>query len=92
MKQQINPVMAIAAIVALVAIAGFFIWRGIAGEPRGNPATDLSIREGIQHTTKEIPSITGARPGMTAPDQQSGGGVSTPLMPSNGMTAPNTSH
>ena len=86
MKEKVNPAVAAVTIVVLVALASFFIWRGVQG-PSGNGTTDPAVKESIKKTTQEIPNAAGAAPGMTMPPQKSSG-VSTPLMPAGGMTAP----
>ena len=91
MKGKVNPVVATAIIVALVAIVGFSIWRGAevsrAGDgekPPGMPAeaaAEFSKRMGSANPTgaRNADTSNPTSGGATAP-----GGMSAP----GGMTAP----
>jgi hypothetical protein len=74
-KQNVNPAVAAAVIVCLVAAAGFFIWRGIASpytgeKPPGIPASasaHLGQITGGSGKTAPSASPTGGGPAINGP-------------------------
>jgi len=66
MKKEMNPAVAVAVVVAVVAIVGFLIWRGTSGGGANVPPGGVGNR-GPFSPGGEMAGGAGAQPGVRPP-------------------------